>query len=47
MTTQRITASGRRFLVIDGIRRWLDQPPAQVLPDLLPALSPVPSRNNR
>jgi hypothetical protein len=30
-----VMASGRRFLVKDGRRIWLDQPPARLVPDLL------------
>jgi hypothetical protein len=30
-----VMASGRRFLVKDGRRIWLDQPPARLFPDLL------------
>jgi hypothetical protein len=30
-----VMASGRRFLVKDGRRIWLDQPPAKILPELL------------
>jgi hypothetical protein len=31
---------GRRFLIVDGRRVWLDSPPADAMSDILTALSP-------
>ena len=33
--TRFITCNGRRFLLIDGRRVWLEEPPVEILPDLL------------
>jgi hypothetical protein len=32
---QVLVAGGRRFLLINGRRRWIDLPPAETLPDLI------------
>lgn len=34
---QLVTCSSRHFAIVEGRRLWLQQPPAELLPDLLEA----------
>jgi hypothetical protein len=36
MSAEVVTSCGRRFLIVNGRRVWLSQPPATILPDLFP-----------